>query len=68
MTLTGIKKHLLVLEEAGLVSTKKVGRVRYCRLGPNRLETEAFWIEEYRRMLNARLDSLGEFLDAASKD
>ncbi len=66
MTLTGIKKHLLILEEAGLVSTEKVGRVRYCRLGSNRLDTETFWIEEYRRMLEARLDSLGDFLDSTS--
>lgn len=63
MTLTGLKKHVRVLEEAGLVSTRKVGRVRNCTLGPRRLGDEAAWIEEYRRMLEARLDRLGEFLE-----
>ncbi|MGA2479132.1 MAG: metalloregulator ArsR/SmtB family transcription factor [Spirochaetia bacterium] len=63
MTLTGIKKHLRVLEEAGLVTTEKVGRVRYCRLGPGRLEIETVWIEKYRQMLEARLDRLGKLLD-----
>jgi DNA-binding transcriptional ArsR family regulator len=63
MTLTGVKKHMRVLEEAGLVTTKKIGRVRYCRLGPSRLENETTWIEMYRQMLEARLDSLGEFLE-----
>ncbi|MCP3165036.1 MULTISPECIES: ArsR/SmtB family transcription factor [Myxococcus] len=67
MTLTGMKKHVHVLEEAGLVSTEKVGRVRTCKLGPRRLEEEAAWIAGYRRMLDARLDSLGEFL-ARTKD
>ncbi|MCE9673317.1 metalloregulator ArsR/SmtB family transcription factor [Myxococcus stipitatus] len=62
MTLTGMKKHVHVLEEAGLVTTEKQGRVRTCRLGPRRLEEEAAWIDGYRRMLEARLDRLGEFL------
>ena len=52
-----------VLEDAGLVTTEKVGRVRTCRLGPRRLEDERKWIEDYRRTLNERLDSLGEFLE-----
>jgi DNA-binding transcriptional ArsR family regulator len=51
-----------VLEEAGLVTTRKVGRVRTCSLGPRRLEDETAWIANYRQMLEARLDSLGEFL------
>lgn len=63
MTLTGMKKHVRVLEDAGLVVTKKVGRVRTARLGPRRLEEETAWIDSYRRMLNGRLDSLGEFLE-----
>ncbi len=63
MTLTGMKKHMQVLEEAGLVVTEKIGRVRHCRLGPSRLEKETSWIENYRQMLEARLDRLGEFLD-----
>jgi DNA-binding transcriptional ArsR family regulator len=63
MTLTGIKKHVRVLEDAGLVSSEKVGRVRMCRLGPRRLDDETLWIAAYRRQLEARLDRLGEFLE-----
>jgi len=63
MTLTGVKKHLHVLEGAGLLTTQKVGRVRSCTLGPRRLEVEAAWIQGYRQMLEGRLDSLGEFLE-----
>src|SRR5271167_3159835 len=58
MTLTGMKKHVGVLEQAGLVTTEKVGRVRTCRLGPRRLEEEAAWIERYRQLWNARFDAL----------
>ena len=58
MTLTGMKKHVGVLEQAGLVTTKKVGRVRTCRLGIGRLEEEAAWIEQYRQLWNARFDEL----------
>ena len=63
MTLTGMKKHVRVLEDAGLVTTEKVGRVRSCRLGPRRLEDELAWMARYRRMLEARLDRLGELLE-----
>lgn len=63
MTLTGMKKHVQVLEVAGLVTSEKVGRVRTCRLGPRRLEDEAGWIARYRTMLEARLDNLAEFLE-----
>ena len=63
MTLTGIKKHVQVLEDAGLVTTEKVGRVRHCRLGPRRLDDETAWIARYQRMVEARLDRLGEFLE-----
>jgi DNA-binding transcriptional ArsR family regulator len=63
MTLTGIKKHVAVLEEAGLVTTEKVGRVRHCRLGPRRLEDETAWIARHEQMLEARLDRLGDFLE-----
>jgi DNA-binding transcriptional ArsR family regulator len=63
MTLTGIKKHVHVLEAAGLVTTKKIGRVRRCSLGPRRLDDEAAWIATYRRMLEDRLNRLGEFLE-----
>ena len=60
MTLTGMKKHVGVLEEAGLVTTEKVGRVRTCRLGPRRLEGEMAWMERYRLLWDARFDALDE--------
>jgi DNA-binding transcriptional ArsR family regulator len=63
MTLTGIGKHVRVLEGAGLVATEKVGRVRTCRLGPRRLEHEVNWIGAYQRMLDARLNRLEAFLE-----
>ncbi len=63
MTLTGMKKHVTILEDAGLVTTRKVGRVRTARLGPRKLEDESAWIETYRTMLNQRLDRLGDFLE-----
>ena len=58
MTLTGMKKHVSVLEQAGLVTTEKVGRVRTCKLGMRRLEEESSWIERYRQLLDARFDEL----------
>src|SRR5262249_44178897 len=58
MTLTGMKKHVGVLEQAGLLTTKKVGRVRTCKLGRRRLEGAAAWIEGYRRLWSARFDDL----------
>lgn len=58
MTLTGMKKHVGVLEDAGLVTTEKLGRVRTCKLGPGRLESETAWIESYRRMWDARFDAM----------
>jgi DNA-binding transcriptional ArsR family regulator len=58
MTLTGMRKHVGVLEQAGLVTTEKVGRVRTCKLGPRRLEEEAAWIERYRQLWDARFDEL----------
>ncbi len=63
ITLTGIKKHVGVLEAAGLVTTEKIGRVRRCRLGPRRLDDETAWIAAYRRNLEGRLNRLGEFLE-----
>lgn len=63
MSLTGLKKHVRVLEDAELVTTEKVGRARRCSLGPQRLEDAQQWIETYRRMLDERLDRLGEFLE-----
>jgi DNA-binding transcriptional ArsR family regulator len=58
MTLTGMKKHVGVLEHAGFVTTQKVGRVRTCRLGVRRLEEEAAWIESYRQLWATRFDAL----------
>ena len=58
MTLTGMKKHVGVLEQSGLVTTEKLGRVRTCRLGLRRLEEEAAWIERYRQLWAARFDEL----------
>ena len=63
MTLTGMKKHVSVLEEAGLVTTEKVGRVRTCKLGPRRLEEEAAWIEQYRQLWSARFDALDALVE-----
>jgi len=68
MTLTGLKKHVRVLETAGLVTTQKLGRVRRCRLGPRRLEDETAWITKYRQTLEARLDRLGDFLARTKGD
>jgi DNA-binding transcriptional ArsR family regulator len=62
MSLTGAKKHVRVLEDARLVSTEKIGRSRCCTLGPRRLDDVHDWVETYRRMLEERLDRLGEFL------
>ena len=58
MTLTGMKKHIGVLEQAGLVTTEKVGRVRTCKLGARRLEEETAWLERYRQLWDARFDEL----------
>jgi len=58
MTLTGMKKHVGVLEHAGLVVTEKVGRVRTCKLGPRRLQEVTDWIEKYRQLWEARFDEL----------
>jgi DNA-binding transcriptional ArsR family regulator len=63
MTLTGMKKHVGVLEQAGLVTTVKVGRVRTCTLGRRRLEEEAAWIETYRRIWAARFDELDKVIE-----
>lgn len=63
MTLTGMKKHVSVLEQAGLVSTEKVGRVRTCKLGPRRLENELAWIERYRKRWESRFDELDNIVE-----
>src|SRR4051812_38096062 len=63
MTLTGMKKHVGVLERAGLVTTAKVGRVRTCKLGLRRLDEEAEWIERYRQLWDARFDELDKIVE-----
>lgn len=63
MTLTGMKKHVGVLERGGLVTTEKVGRVRTCRLGKRRLEEEAAWIGRFHRLWSARFDALDEVVE-----
>ena len=63
MTLTGMKKHVGVLEQAGLVTTEKVGRVRTCKLGLRGLEEEAAWIERYHQRWAARFDELDKLVE-----
>jgi DNA-binding transcriptional ArsR family regulator len=63
MTLTGMKKHVGVLEQAGLVATEKVGRVRTCKLGPRRLAEETAWLEAYRQLWAARFDALDQIVE-----
>jgi len=63
MTLTGMQKHVGVLEQAGLVTTEKVGRVRTCKLGLRRLKEEAAWIEGYRQLWDARFDELDKVVE-----
>jgi len=68
MTLTGMKKHVGVLEQAGLVTTEKVGRVRTCKLGRRRLEEEAAWIERYRQLWQARFDELDKIVESLIRE
>jgi len=68
MTLTGMKKHVGVLEHAGLVTTKKVGRVRTCKLGSRRLDTEAAWIENYRQLWAERFDELDKLVEELKQE
>jgi DNA-binding transcriptional ArsR family regulator len=63
MTLTGMRKHVAVLEQAGLVTTEKVGRVRTCKLGLHRLEEETAWIERYRQLWDARFEELDKVIE-----
>ncbi len=67
MTLTGMKKHVSLLEQAGLVTTEKVGRVRTCRLGLRGFEEEAAWIEARRQIWNARFDALDDVVEALKR-
>jgi DNA-binding transcriptional ArsR family regulator len=63
MTLTGMKKHVAVLERAGLVATEKIGRVRTCKLGRRALADEAAWIEHYRQLWAVRFDELDQIIE-----
>jgi DNA-binding transcriptional ArsR family regulator len=67
MTITGMKKHVGVLERAGLVATEKVGRVRTCKLGPRRLEEEAAWIEGRRQLWDARFHELDKIVEELNR-
>ncbi len=67
MTLTGMKKHIGVLEQAGLVATEKVGRVRTCKLGPRRLDDETAWMKKYQQLWAARFDALDEVVEELKK-
>ena len=67
MTLTGMKKHVGVLEHAGLVTTEKIGRVRTCKLGACRLEEEAAWIEKYHQLWAARFDELDKVVEELNR-
>src|SRR5687767_6479388 len=68
MTLTGMKKHVQILEEAGLVATDKVGRTRTCRLGNQRLDAVTAWILTHQQMVDARLNRLEAFLERTQGD
>jgi len=68
MTLTGMKKHVSVLERAGLITTEKIGRVRTCRLGQGGLAAEAEWIEAHRKLFEARFDALDEVILAIKQE
>ena len=68
ISLTGVKKHVRLLEDAGLVNTRKVGRVRECALGDNRLEGLEQWIEDYRHAVEQRLDRMADLLERRKGD
>lgn len=68
LTLNGVKKHVGILEEVGLVNTEKVGRARECRLGPAQLREATAWIEDYRRAWQNRLDRFGDYVEAAVRE
>ena len=68
MTLTGMKKHVGVLEQTGLVPTEKIGRVRTCKLGARRLEDERAWIERYRQLWDARFDELDKVVEELKRE
>jgi len=68
MTRTGMTKHVQVLQRAGLVVTRKVGRVRTCKLGKRGLEAEAAWIEAHRKLFEARFNALDELINEMKQE
>lgn len=68
ISLTGMKKHIRVLEEAGLVRTEKVGRTRRCEIGPRRLDDLEAWMQTYQQMLEERYDRLDELLARQNRE
>lgn len=68
ISLPGVMQHLAVLEEAGLVVSEKVGRVRTCRIEPAALTRAETWIAERRAQWERKLDRLGQFLDQTEDD
>jgi DNA-binding transcriptional ArsR family regulator len=68
MTLTGIKKHVRLLEDAGMVTTEKQGRVRFCHAGANLLENEIAWMRNHQAMVSSRMDHLAAFLEQQETD
>jgi DNA-binding transcriptional ArsR family regulator len=68
MTLTGMKKHVDVLERVGLVATEKIGRVRTCRLGPRRLAEETAWLEAHRQLWASRFEQLDDVLEELKQE
>jgi DNA-binding transcriptional ArsR family regulator len=68
ISLTGMKKHIRVLEQAGLVRTEKVGRTRRCEIGPRRLDDLEAWMQTYRQMLEERYDRLDELLARQNRE
>jgi DNA-binding transcriptional ArsR family regulator len=67
MTLTGVKKHVDVLQDAGLVTTEKIGRVRHCRLGMRGLQDVESWIERYHQLWDARFSALDDVVDELTR-
>ena len=67
MTLTGMKKHVGILEQAGLVTTEKVGRVRNCKLGTHRLKEETAWLERHRQLWDSRFDELDNVVEELNR-
>jgi len=68
MTLTGMKKHVAILEEARLVTTEKRGRTRWCELSEEGFDEAAFWLDEFRRRRHSQLDRLEEVIEKKKRE